>query len=127
MSTVPRRRVKPLPSRRHFVRRMLVSLLFFTAFIGVSLGIGAVGYHVYGPMPWLDATLNAAMILTGMGPVKAMTSAGGKRFAIGYAIYSGVAFLSSVAVLLGPVVHRFLHRFHLDAFEDAPSPGRDDD
>ena len=126
MSTVPKRRVKPLPPRRHFVRRMLGSFLLFAGFIGVSLGIGAVGYHVYGNLPWLDATLNAAMILTGMGPVDDMCTAGGKRFAIGYSIYSGVAFLSSVAVLLGPVVHRFLHRFHLDAFEDAPSPGRDD-
>jgi hypothetical protein len=54
-----------------------------------------------------------------------VATVGGKVFAIAYAIYSGVAFLSSVAVLLGPVVHRFLHRFHLDAFEDAPSPSRD--
>ncbi|HEV7589040.1 MAG TPA: hypothetical protein VGO40_13060 [Longimicrobium sp.] len=127
MIIVPPLRLKPLPPRRHFVLRMLRSMLLFVGFIGLSLGIGAVGYHAYGKMHWLDATLSAAMILTGMGPKGEMETAGGKRFEIGYAIYSGVAFLSSVAVLLGPVVHRFLHRFHLDALEDAPSPGRDGD
>ena len=125
MSTAPRRRVRPLPSRRHFMRRMLESVLLFVGFIAVSLGIGAAGYHLTEGLHWLDATLNAAMILTGMGPLDAMKTDGGKRFAIAYSIYSGVAFLSSVAVLLAPVVHRFLHRFHLDAFEDAPSAGGD--
>lgn len=122
MSTLPRRRVRPLPSRRHFMRRMMWSLLLFVGFVSVSLAIGAVGYHVTGGLGWLDATLNASMILTGMGPVDDMCTDAGKVFAIVYSIYSGVAFLSSVAVLLGPVVHRFLHRFHLDVFEDAPSP-----
>ena len=125
MSTSPPRRVRPLPPRGHFVRRMLRSVLLFAGFVGVSLAIGAVGYHVTEGLGWLDATLNAAMILTGMGPLHQVATVGGKVFAIGYAIYSGVAFLSSVAVLLGPVVHRFLHRFHLDAFEDAPSPRMD--
>jgi hypothetical protein len=119
-------RVRPLPSRRHFMRRMMWSVAFFAGFIAVSLAIGAVGYHATEGLGWLDATLNAAMILTGMGPVHAMQSDAGKVFATGYAIYSGVAFLTSVAVLLGPVVHRFLHRFHLDAFEDAPSTPADE-
>jgi hypothetical protein len=104
------------------MRRMLGSVLLFVGFVTVSLAIGAVGYHVGGGLGWLDATLNAAMILTGMGPVDDMRTHAGKVFAIVYSIYSGVAFLSSVAVLLAPVVHRFLHRFHLDAFEDVPSP-----
>jgi len=115
------RRVRPLPSRRHFARHMLRSAGFFAAFIILSLAIGAVGYHATEGLGWPDATLNAAMILTGMGPVHPMETAAGKTFATVYAIYSGVAFLSSVAVLLGPVVQRFLHRFHLDAFEDTPS------
>ena len=119
------RRVRPLPSRRHFARGLLRSAGFFVAFIAISLAIGAVGYHATEGLGWPDATLNAAMILTGMGPVHAMTTPAGKVFATGYAIYSGVAFLSSVAVLLGPVVQRFLHRFHLNAFEDTPETGDD--
>ena len=118
-------RVRPLPSRRQFMRRMAWSVAFFAGFIAVSLGIGAMGYHATEGLGWLDATLNAAMILTGMGPVHPMETDSGKTFAIFYSIYSGVAFLTSVAVLLGPVVHRFLHRFHLDAFEDAPSSDED--
>lgn len=114
------KRVRPLPSRRQFMERMVWSFGFFALFIAVSLAIGAVGYHLTEHLGWLDATLNAAMILTGMGPVADMKHASGKLFATAYSIYSGVAFLSSVAVLLGPVVHRFLHRFHLDAFEDEP-------
>jgi hypothetical protein len=112
------RRIKPLPPRVHLARRMVASGAFFVAFIAVSLGIGAVGYHVTAHLGWLDATLNASMILTGMGPVNPLTTPGAKLFATAYSIYSGVAFLSSVAVLLSPVVQRFLHRFHLDAFED---------
>jgi hypothetical protein len=118
------RRVRPLPSRRHFARHLLRSATFFFAFIVLSLVIGAAGYHATEGLGWLDATENAAMILTGMGPVHAMQTDRGKVFATAYGIYSGVAFLSSVAVLLGPVVQRFLHRFHLDIFEDAP-PGGD--
>ena len=90
--------------------------------IAVSLFIGACGYHVFGLLNWLDATLNAAMILTGMGPVDAMRTTGGKLFATGYALFSGVAFLTTVAVLYAPLVHRFLHRFHLDLEDDRRRP-----
>ena len=120
MSPLVHRRVKPLPPRRHLALGMLRSAALFFGFIAVSLAIGAVWYHLTAGLGWLDATLNAAMILTGMGPVSPMPSPGAKLFATAYAIYSGVAFLSSVAVLLAPVVQRFLHRFHLDAFEDEP-------
>lgn len=118
---IAHRRPKPLPPRIHLARRMVRSGAFFVGFILLSLGIGAVGYHLTAGLGWLDATLNAAMILTGMGPVNPMPNDGAKFFATVYAIYSGVAFLSSVAVLLSPVVQRFLHRFHLDAFEDEPA------
>ena len=79
-----------------------------------SLGLGMVGYHQIAGLSWLDALLNASMILTGMGPVNEMTTVGAKLFASFYALFSGVAFLTIVAVLLAPAVHRFLHRFHLD-------------
>ena len=82
--------------------------------IGGSLGIGIVGYHLFVGLGWLDALLNASMILTGMGPVDPVTTAGGKLFASAYALFSGVAFLTIVAVLLAPLIHRFLHRFHLE-------------
>lgn len=77
------------------------------------------GYHLFAGLSWLDALVNASMILTGMGPVDQMTSVGAKLFASFYALFSGVAFLTIVAVLLAPAVHRFLHRFHLDLAGDA--------
>jgi hypothetical protein len=82
--------------------------------LGVSLGIGMIGYHYVDELPWLDSLLNASMILTGMGPVDPMKNDAAKWFASIYAIFSGVAFLSTVAVFLSPLVHRFLHRHHLD-------------
>ena len=81
----------------------------------LSIGIGTVGYHVFGNLKWLDSFLNASMILTGMGPVDKMETDGGKVFSALYALFSGVAFLTFVGVLFAPVYHRFLHRFHLDA------------
>lgn len=86
--------------------------------IGFSLGIGVLGYHYFSDLPWLDALLNASMILTGMGPVDPMKTDGAKWFASLYAIYSGVAFLSTVAVFLTPIVHRFLHKHHLMNFKE---------
>jgi hypothetical protein len=79
-----------------------------------ALGIGATGYHFLDDLPWLDATLNAAMILTGMGPVNPLRTPAAKVFAIAYALLSGVFFLTMVAVLLAPALHHFLHRFHLE-------------
>ena len=70
-------------------------------------------------MPWIDALLNASMILSGMGPVNELRTTGGKIFATCYAIFSGVAFLSIVAIFLEPAIHRFLHRFHLEVHEVA--------
>jgi len=84
-----------------------------------SLALGVLGYHFIAGLSWIDAVVNAAMILTGMGPVNEMTTVGAKLFASFYALFSGVAFLTIVAVLLAPAVHRFLHRFHLDLAGDA--------
>lgn len=82
------------------------------------LGIGAIGYHALAHLGWIDSFLNASMILSGMGPVDPLPSAAAKIFATCYAIFSGVAFLSIVGVLLAPVLHRFLHRFHLEMAGD---------
>jgi hypothetical protein len=91
---------------------MLVGVLVFAA-----LGAGATGYHLLSGLSWLDAALNAAMILTGMGPVNPVVTPAAKLFAIGYSLFSGVFFLTMVAVLLAPALHHFLHRFHLELHE----------
>jgi hypothetical protein len=83
-----------------------------------SLAIGMVGYHVFLSLPWIDSLLNASMILTGMGPVDRAETVGAKLFASVYAIFSGVMFLTSVGVLIAPIVHRFMHRFHLETEEE---------
>jgi hypothetical protein len=82
------------------------------------LAIGIVGYHEFEGMAWVDATVNAAMILGGMGPVNELHTNAGKLFAAAYALFSGIVFLVAIAVLLAPVVHRFLHRFHIDLDSD---------
>jgi hypothetical protein len=82
--------------------------------VAVSLFVGTAGYHVLGHLPWVDAFLNASMILGGMGPVDTLTSSGSKVFAALYALYSGVVFLIVAGILVAPVFHRLLHRFHLE-------------
>lgn len=79
-----------------------------------SLLIGSAGYHVFAEVPWVDSLLNASTILTGKGPVDRLDSVAGKLFATVYSLYRGVAFLTTMAVLLAPVVHRFVHTLHLE-------------
>jgi len=105
---------KNLPSKKHFSKRILISFSLAFALLVISLLIGVLGYMYFFNLSWVDGLLNASMILTGMGPVNAATTNSGKLFASVYAIYSGVAFLTSVAVLFAPILHRFLHKFHLD-------------
>lgn len=110
----------PIPAYR---RRML---RFGGVALGMILGslvIGIVGYRLSEGMAWIDALLNAAMILGGMGPVTALQTVAGKLFASFYALFSGVIFLAAVGVFLAPILHRFLHRFHIelpDQEEDDP-------
>jgi hypothetical protein len=103
--------------RAAFLLRLLRSFSFTVVIIAVSLAIGSVGYHHFEGLAWVDALLNAAMILTGMGPVTPMQSVSGKLFATFFALYSGIAFLSVMAILLAPVIHRGMHKFHLDEGE----------
>lgn len=84
------------------------------ALIGVALLVGIAGYHFLAALPWLDAFLNAAMILGGMGPVAALETPVAKLFAGLYALFSGLVFIAVAGILLGPPVHRMLHRLHLD-------------
>lgn len=113
-----RRQHVPLLSGTEFALRIAKNALLGLGLIVVSLGIGVVGYHVTAGLGWVDSLLNASMILTGMGPVDALPSDGAKIFASLYALFSGVAFLTIVAVLMAPLVHRFLHRFHLELADE---------
>jgi hypothetical protein len=105
---------KPLLSRKLFFIRVLRYTGFTLFLLGFSLGIGIIGYHFTDELSWLDSLVNASMILTGMGPVDLLRNDGAKWFASLYSIFSGVAFLSTVAVFLSPILHRFLHIHHLD-------------
>src|SRR5258708_18889205 len=105
---------QPLAPLRVFYSRVVQCFLITLAVVAIALTIGTLGYHYLGELPWLDALLNASMILTGMGPIDPMKTAEGKLFAIFYCLFSGIAFLSLVAILIGPIYHRFLHRFNLD-------------
>jgi hypothetical protein len=104
----------PLLPIAAFYWRLVRHFAYTLGVVALSLVIGSVGYHHFGGLDWIDAILNASMILTGMGPVDRMCTPAGKLFATAYALYSGVAFLSIVALLMAPLVHRFLHKFHLD-------------
>jgi len=97
-----------------FVGRMVLSFLLAFGIVAGALGIGVLGYHYVARLAWIDGVLNAAMILTGMGPVATMEDTPSKLFAAAYALFSGVVFLSAVGIVLAPVFHRILHHFHLD-------------
>ncbi len=106
--------LEPLKNRREFLQRQLRYAGFSMLILLFSIGIGVIGYHHFGNLPWIDAFLNASMILTGMGPVDKMETGAGKLFSSFYALFSGISFLTFVGVLFAPVYHRFLHKFHLD-------------
>ena len=80
--------------------------------IGMSLLIGMVGYHSLVGMGWVDSFLNASMLLGGMGPVGDIPTTAGKIFAGVFALYSGLLFLAVAVLLLTPVFHRLMHKFH---------------
>jgi hypothetical protein len=108
---------RKLPQVKHFVSALTRNVIAALIILIFSLAIGITGYMYFFNLHWIDALYNASMILTGMGPVDKPLSTAGKLFASVYAIYSGVAFLTSVAVIFAPVFHRFLHKFRLDVEE----------
>ena len=97
----------------HLARNIVVAFVI----LGICLLIGVLGYHYSDDIPWIDALHNAAMILSGMGPVVPIQSTAGKLFSTFYALFSGVVFITNIGLLLAPAAHRIFHRFHLD--EDA--------
>lgn len=102
-----------LAPRHVFIRRLGKNLATALAMIAASLAAGMAGYIYFEKLNIIDAFLNAAMILSGMGPVAPMQTTGGKLFAGVYAIYSGIFIIATTAVILAPVIHRLLHSFHL--------------
>lgn len=110
-------RREPLIPRRLFVSRLATHALAAIALLLGALGMGMAGYHWLEELSWLDAFVNAAMILGGMGPVAELHTTGGKLFAGSYALFAGIIFLVVVGVVFAPVVHRAMHRFHLDGNE----------
>ena len=108
-------RKEPLLPKSAFLRRLARYAIIALGIDLSSLVIGVLGYHFSEGFPWIDSLLNAAMILGGMGPVNELHTAAGKLFASFYALYSGVVFVVVAGVLFAPVVHRFLHHFHLEA------------
>jgi hypothetical protein len=107
-----------LISRNEFYRRLLRFAFLSVTLIGASIGIGALGYHYFEGLSWLDSLLNASMLLGGMGPVDRLHTTAGKLFASFYALYAGMVLLVAVGVMISPVVHRFLHYFHLEIKDD---------
>jgi hypothetical protein len=116
-------RSKPLLPRRAFYARFAWSVAATVCIVAFSLLMGSAGYHYLGELPWIDSLLNASMILAGMGPVDPIRSNAAKLFASFYALYSGIAFLTMVAILMAPLLHRFLHKFHLELSDNAGGKG----
>jgi len=106
-------RSEPLLPFQRFLRRQAQHVLIGLGIIAFSLGLGLAGYHFLEKLPWLEALLNASMILGGMGPVDPIKTPAGKIFASFYALYSGVVFLVVVGIMMAPAIHRALHRLHL--------------
>ncbi len=111
------RKGQPVLPPKLFYRRLAANAALASAIIGGTLGMGVGGYHYLGGLAWIDALVNASMLLGGMGPVDAVRSTGGKLFASFYALFCGLILIAATAILFAPVFHRFLHRFHMDMDE----------
>ena len=115
---------EPLAPLSRFVRRLISSFAAGLGLIAVSLAIGMLGYRRLLALSWIDAFVNASMILSGMGPLAPPETFGAKIFAGVYALFSGLAVLAIAGIVFAPVVHRFLHVLHADPDNEAPSPVR---
>ena len=104
----------PLLPRKEFIGRMSRCVGLSAAIAMATLATGMIGYRLFENMGWADAFANASMILSGMGPLGNLNTTGGKIFAGCYALFCGLVFCTILAVLLAPIFHRFLHKFHLE-------------
>lgn len=108
------KKTESIISRKKFLNRQLKFSLYAFVILFFSLIIGIAGYAITAHLSFVDSLLNASMILTGMGPVTTLTENPAKLFASFYAIYSGVAFLSVIGVFIAPILHRFMHKIHME-------------
>jgi hypothetical protein len=113
------KRLERLASTQVFARRVGRHAVTVAVLVVLSLAIGIAGYHGLEALPWVDAFLNAAMLMGGMGPVDTLHTTAGKLFASAYALYCGLVLLVAAGVLFAPVLHRLLHRFHLTTEHDS--------
>jgi hypothetical protein len=112
---------EPMASHATFLGRLAVNVFAGLLLIGVFLAIGMYGYRTTEGMSWLDAFLNAAMLLGGMGPVTPLATDAGKLFAGVYALACGLVFVLTAGLVLAPVLHRVLHALHVDCDDDEPT------
>jgi len=108
------RKSQPLAPRKVFLSRLYRNIRIAAILLAACLLIGIIGYKYGGPMSWIDALHNASMILSGMGPVATINTVGGKIFSSFYALFSGVAFITNIGILIAPVAHRFFHKMHAE-------------
>lgn len=111
-------RKQPLLTRSQFTRRVLAHMGIVVGAVAIALAAGIAGYHFIGGLGWLDALLNASMILGGMGPVDPLHSDAAKLFASFYALFSGLVFIGVLAVALAPFLHRLMHRLHIEESDE---------
>ncbi len=112
------RRGQPVASRQKFLVRMLIAIGLWILLTLFGLAIGIAGYAALEGMSFVDAYVNAAMILSGMGPLGELKTTAGKVFAGTYAIFSGLIIVIATGFVLAPIFHRILHRFHVEATKD---------
>jgi hypothetical protein len=108
------RRHDQLAPRSVFIKRLVMALVLALGLILLALMIGIAGYHFIAGFNWIDSLLEAAMILGGMGPIKELPTDTAKVFASVYALFSGIIFIGVMGLILSPVVHRIMHKFHVD-------------
>ena len=109
---------EPLATRQVFAGRLVRSIVIGGLIVAAALFGGMAGYHVFEGLDWIDAFVNAAMILSGMGVLAAPVSVEGKLFAGLYAIFCGLVLIAATAIMFTPVIHRFLHQMHIDDEDD---------
>jgi hypothetical protein len=112
------RRGQPIASRRKFLVRMTIAIGLWFLLTVIGLAIGIAGYAAFEGMSFVDAYVNAAMILSGMGPLGELKTTAGKVFAGTYAIFSGLIIVIATGFVLAPIFHRILHRFHVETTKD---------
>ena len=112
------RRHDQLAPRSVFVKRIVASLAVALGLICVALLIGIAGYHYLAGFNWIDSLLEASMILGGMGPIRELPNDAAKIFASIYALFSGLLLIAMMGIILAPVIHRVMHRLHMDYKEE---------